>query len=233
MIRPRMMAIAAAAVIALSGCGGSGDEPKAKPKSDLSNLSANALLAKAKTQIEKESSVTIKGSGNDGGNEIGMNISYVAEDASGTVTLDGSEMTLLKVGEKAFFKAGDDFWKAQAGEEAAMIISLVDGRWIKADGSSDFADLVSLTQRSFLSEEILDPEGKVTKGTSKKIDGVDCLALNDDEEGTLYVASDNGRPIRLVGEGESQGNLNFSYDEVDAPKAPASADVVDLAALGG
>lgn len=229
MIRPRMMVIATAALIALSGCGGSGDEPKA----DLSNLSANALLAKAKTQIEKQSSVTIDGSGNDGGNEIGMNISYTAKDASGTVTIDGSEMTLLKVGGRSFFKAEDEFWKAQAGEESATIIDLVDGRWIKADGDSDFADLVSLTNRSFLSEEILDPDGKVTKGKAKKVAGVDCLALNDDEAGTLYVASDDGRPIQLMGEGESQGDLSFSYDSVDAPKAPASADIVDLAALAG
>ena len=230
MIRTRLTVIAAAAVIALSGCGGSSDG--AKSTSDVSNLSADALLVKAKGEVGSNQTISVKGTGVDAGSKMVVNLTFVGKDSSGTIEIDGDKIKLLSVDGKSYFKAEDSFWKSQAADQADQIIALVNGRWIKADGSSDYADLVTLAKRSFITSA-LKPDGTLKKGTPKTISGVDCLALIDGSSGTLYVAKDDGRPIQLASKKSSDGDLKFTYDKAAAPKAPKASDVFDFASVTG
>jgi hypothetical protein len=119
-----------------------------------------------------------------------------------------------------------------AGGQADAIISMVDGRWVSANSASGFEEFASFADRSFLVDEVLKPENTPTKGTSKTVEGVECLALDDGKEGTLYLAADDGRPIQ-IDDPKDQGDLTFSYEDQDAPKAPAASEVVDLSKLAG
>ena len=219
MLRSRVVAVAAAAALVLAGCGGS-------DKSDLSDLSVSKLLAKAKTAVASEKSVSISGEGKeDSGSTIGLDVHYVGKDASGKVSIDGDELRFLKVDEKTFFKAEDSFWKSMSGDQADTIIAVINGRWIQTHGEQDFADLVSFADRSFLADNVLKPDATPKKGDPKTVDGVKCLAL-EDGEGTLYLAADDARPIQ-IDDGKDGGILRFSYKDQEAPQAPASSQILD------
>lgn len=228
MVRSRVAAVAAAAALVLAGCGGS-DEPAAK-KADLSDLSASKLLVKAKAAVKSEPSISIKGEGVDEGSTIGLDVRYVDKDASGTITLNGDELQFLRVDDETYFKAGDSFWKSMGGDQADTIIAVINGRWIRTNGEKDFEELVSFADRSFLFDELLKPENTPTKGESKTVEGVKCLAL-EDGEGTLYLAADDGRPIQ-INDGTKGGNLTFSYEDQDAPKAPSASQILDSNEFG-
>jgi hypothetical protein len=230
MTRSRFAAVVAAAALVLAGCGGS-DEPATK-KADLSDLSASKLLAKAKAAVKSEDSITISGEGKDEGSTMSLDMHYVDEDAWGTIAFDSDELRVLRVDDQAFIKAGDSFWKSMVGDEAGAILSEIDGRWVIANAASGFGEFASFADRSFLADEMLKPENTPTRGESKTVEGVECLALDDGDEGTLYLAKDDGRPIQ-IDDGTEGGALTFSYEDQDAPKAPAASDVVDLSRLAG
>lgn len=227
-VRLRLTTLVVVSTFALVGCGGGSDI-----KDDVSDLSSTALLAKAKKAVAAEESVTIEGKGAEEGTEIEIDMSYAGDTASGTIAVDGSEFQLLGAGGKAYFKAADDFYREGAGEDAEQIITLIDGRWVLADPANpDFADLASFVEKDDFFGELLKPDGDVTKGKGKTIDGVECVSLVDDSNGTFYFAKDGGRPISLISTGDDGGTLTFSYDEVEEVKAPTADEIVDLAELG-
>lgn len=234
MTRSRFAAVVAAAALVLAGCGGSDEPSPKKPdqveptKADLSHLSASKLLDKAKTTVKSEASVSIKGGTKSEGTTMDVDVHYSDEDAWGTLSYDGAELRVLRLDE-TFVKANDAFWKS-IGETDATISS-VDGRWMNATGNSGFEQFLSFAERSFVADEVLKPENKVTKGESKTIEGVECVALVDGDDGTLYVAAEDGRPIQIDFAGDA-GTVTFSYEDQETPKAPPASDVVDAPALG-
>jgi hypothetical protein len=228
MNRMRALAILVAVLLAatgLSACGSS---------SDVSGLSTTKLLAKAKTAVKKEKYVSLKGTIKQSTNETGIDLNYIAKDSHGTITVQGAGMELETVAGKTYFKPSDEFWKAQMASSASAIIKLINGRWIVADPSnSSFKQIVDIAARSFVTDQILDPAGKVKKGKEKKVNGIDCIALTT-SDGTLYLDKSDGKPVQIVGTGkEASGKADFTYDKIPAPKAPSKAQTVDLSQLGG
>lgn len=230
MSRNRIPAILTALLLGLallSGCGSS--------KDDLSGLSTSKLLSKASAQVKNAKYVKIAGKVENSGNETALDLSYVGKDSHGTITLGGTTLELESVDGTTYFKPSDDFWKQQMGaKNAAQIIKVIDGRWIIADPKNqNFAQLVELASRDFVTKEILKPDSKVTKGKGKSVNGVDCITL-DTSSGTLYLDQENARPVQIVGKGsDGAGKADFSYGKIDAPTAPAKDEQVDLAQLGG
>lgn len=227
MSRSRLAVAAAATALLLGGCGGSDDSGSEGP--ELESLSAAQLLDKAKTAIESEPSVSLTGEGTDGDTTIAIDMSYVEQDAEGSIAVGGDELRILRVDDENYFKAEDSFWQTMGGDQADLIIATIDGRWIRTSGEADFVELVSFAGREFMTNELLEPETPPEKGEPETVEGVDCLTLTSDS-GTLYLAADDGRPIQI--ESQEEGNLMFSYDEQEAPEAPAESDVIASSELG-
>jgi hypothetical protein len=224
---PRIPAIATAVVLAgavLAGCGSS--------SSDLSGLSATTLLSKATTQLAKEPYITLRGDITDSGGQTGLDLSYVGDDSHGTITLKGAELELQTVAGQTYFKPSDSFWKAQMGANAVSVIKLINGRWIIADPTNQsFGQLIQLASKDFVTKDVLDPSGTVTKGKETRINDILCIPLKT-KDGTLYLDAKTARPVQIVGNGSGgTGKADFSYDLVDAPTAPAKKDTVDLSSL--
>ena len=142
------------------------------PRTTVSDLSANQILAKAEKALAAADSVTIEGKGKDDETEIEIDMGFAGDTASGSIAVDAVEFELLGAAGKAYFKATDDFYRENAGEGADELLALIDDRWVLADpGNPDFKDLASFVSRGDFFDELLDPEGEVTKGDEKTIDG--------------------------------------------------------------
>lgn len=212
--------------------------PASSSSADVAALSADALFAKAKQTLGTKD-VHIKGTATESSEKVALDMSYVGQDATGSMTVNGGKLTLLTVGGSTYFKADQAFWKAADPTEASKILAIVGDRWIKIDPTdSSFGEMASMATRDFLTQDLLAPEGKITKGEPKTIEGVDCLALVDTNTangGTLYVDSSDAKPIQVVPSAgaKSGGELNFDYSAGTIPAAPAASDVLDFSALQG
>jgi hypothetical protein len=190
-------------------------------------------MAAAKAYLADASHpVHVKGSGTSGGQAISIDMQYVGSDSSGSYGIMGGTAQLISAGGSVYLKFDNALWSSAAPTQAAQIEALVGSKWIKADPkNSEFAEFTSLASRSFITDQILASSSTLSLGAPTTVDGVACQALVG-ANGTLYVASDNSRPIRLLGTGQAV-SLDFTYASAPAPAAPAAANVLDLSALGG
>lgn len=224
MKRSRIAAAVVAATVTLSGCGGS-------DKADISDLSADKILAKTKKAALAADSVSVEGEGTDDGTTIEVDLEFAGDDGSGSIEVDGTEIELLGVDGDAFFKAGPELYSS-FGADGEQVAALIGDKWIIVDpNDSNFSDFASFASRDGFFKSLLDPEGKVTKGKKKTIDGVETIGLKS-KSGTLYVDVKDGRPISLE-KGKEGGSLSFDYDDVDVPEAPTADEVFDLSQLTG
>jgi len=256
MPRPRLalVLVPAAAAIALAACSsGTSGSPvtdtssapssassapqSATPSTDLAALSASELLAKVTAAVAHDD-VHISGTAVSDEQAVSLDMSYVGDDASGSMTVSGAKLALLNVDGVSYFKADEAFWKAAAPSDAEQVAALIGDRWIKVDPTdANFGEMASIATRKFLTTSVLKPTGSITKGEPKTIDGVNCLTLVDTDpkegNGLLYVDAADGKPIRIApGEGsDSKGELDFDYSPPAIPPAPAASDVLDSSAL--
>lgn len=227
-IRVRLSALIAASALVLAGCGGSdGDSGDG-----VADLSANKILAAAEKQLAQEDFITIDGKGSDeeSGNEIEVDLAFAGKTASGTVGVSGMTLEVLKADGRAYFKADKEFFQSSGAPAEAM--DLIGDKWVLIDPANpSFAEIGNFVDKKGFFEELLEPDGKVTKGKGKTVNGVECVALKSDD-GTFYFDKSDGKPVSLVTTDDGEGTLDFSYDEVDEAEAPPADEVLDLTQLG-
>lgn len=222
----RALAVLLAAVlgILLTGCGSTPSQAK---------LSTSALLTKARAYIQAQDNVSLSGRIAQGGAETAIDLAYSGQDSVGTITLSGAQIQVESIGGKTYFKPSDAFWSQQLPKaQATLVTKLINGRWIIADPSnSDFTQLIQISKRAFITDEVLTPTGKVIKGKVTTISGTKAIPLTLDN-GAIYLADSDARPLQVKGSGGGgSGTATFSYAKVTIPAAPAAKDQVDLAKL--
>ena len=223
--RARLSALLLAFSLALVGCGGS---DTSEGSGDIADLSPDQVIAAAEQQLAAEEFVSIKGKGTDRdeGTELEIDLGFVGDTASGTITTNGMELELLKADGQTYFKAGEEFFTS--GGSDAETMDLVGGRWVLVDAANPtFGELVSFVSKKDFFEQLLDPDGKVTKVDDKTVNGVECIGLKSTDS-TLYFDAEDGKPISLVTTEDGSGTLDFTYDEIAEAEAPPAAEVVDL-----
>jgi hypothetical protein len=199
----------------------------------LSTLTAAQLLAKSGEALDAAEQIHVKGTGTDQGQQVAIDYSFAKTNSSGSITISGQKIELLAVDKVVYFRAPDSFWKQFAGPNAAAVLKVVSGKWIKvAAGDKNFDSFSGISDRAAFVKDFLTPEGAVKLGTPKSVNGVDCLALDAGSGDTMYVAKADARPIRQVSVGASKGLVDVTYDGVTEPTAPPAADVVDSSKLG-
>lgn len=219
----RLSVLALVAVFALVGCGGA--------YKGVSDQSPTKLLATAKKQLADETYVKVKGTIKDGSTAGKIDIGFAGDTAAGSFTVEGGDVQMLKAGGKAYVKASDEFLRANAGDSADQVIQLINGRWIVTTASDpNFGELASLLSKKAFFADLLKADGKVTKGKAKKVNGVDCVSL-EDSEGILYFDKSDGKPIELYSKAK-EGAVEFTYDKFAKATAPAADDIVDLSQAG-
>jgi hypothetical protein len=240
----RTGAAGVAAALLLAGCGSSGGgggggsassaAPASKPASQVKDLPADQVLAKAKQALASAKSVhfTAKGtSSSDGDISFDMKLAQ-GPNATGTIGAAGQELKIVRVGQDAYI-SGNEALLASLSQGRAVA-----GKWIKMPASTPgLSSLLDVTDLSKGMGEVLKAKGKLSIGTSKVVDGKQTVALVDSDPsggGTLYVSAE-GTPYPLLIEpaaaSKDKGSAHFS--EYDAPVTvtpPPASDVIEAPA---
>ncbi|MEP6598975.1 MAG: hypothetical protein ABJB98_05940 [Actinomycetota bacterium] len=236
---------------ALAGCGGStggngtpasGAASSATASSgsgaDLSSLTAQQLLDKAKAELAAAKSFRVTGNAISDGTAVAVDMGFTAAGSAGSVTLGGAKIELRSIGQTMYFRAPDSFWRKQLGGKADVVLAVVSGKWIKTSPTDPrYADLGSFTSRQQFIDTLQGDAsaGQMVKTDGKTIDGVDCLGLKN-ADSILYLAKDTARPIAAepVPGTKDVGQAKFSdYDAVPEVTAPPVAETIDATKLGG
>jgi len=215
------------ALLLVAGCGGA-------KANGVDKLSPQAAIAKVKHDLATVKTVHVRGHFVDTGKTYAIDLRLKHGAGSGTITIAGGRMDVVRLGDIAYFR-GDVAALRAAGATTAQA-GLVAGRWLKGSATTgDFAGFAALLDLDQLTSQLLTPSGTVAKGKPATIGGAKAIALVDKGEqgGTLYIAlTGRALPLRVVNTGSSPGTIDFfDYDAGVSVSAPAGA--IDLSKLGG
>ena len=220
------LALAAAIVLAIAGCGGSSSSGNG-----LESKSAQQILEATKAAASTASSVHIQGSIVTGGKPIALDMELLrGKGGKGTISQEGFTIQLIQTGGAVYINGSADFYKHVSGSAAA---ALLQGKWLKAPANSgELASLAELTNLGKLIDTALAGHTSVTKGETTTIEGQKAIPLKDTAQGgTLYVAA-TGKPypLQIVKTGKESGKVVFSrWDQPVTLAAPPGA--IDIGAL--
>jgi hypothetical protein len=214
----------------LAGCGGGGGGGGSD--NGVADKTADEIVADATTAAKNADSVYVHGSGTNEGQELAIDLHLVADQGgAGHIAVSGLSFDVVRIGDTAYFKGDDAFWKQFGGDAAAQLFA---DKWVKAPATGDLASLASLTDTGELFDGILGSHGTLEKGDETDVDGNPAIAVNDTEQdGTLYVSTeDEPYPLKLETGEESEGSILFEdWNEDYDLEAPEGA--IDMSQLQG
>jgi hypothetical protein len=230
--------VAVSAAVLLAGCGGSSASSAASSTAASGNgvadKTADEILAATTTAAKAESSVHVSGKGTSGGQTMGIDLQLSkGKGGFGSITLAGDTLQIVSDGTTVYFKGDKAFWTNQANAQAATLIG---DRWLKAPASNtSFASLAQFADFDTAVGQFIKPDGAITKGDQKSVNGTPALALVS-TSGSLWVAT-TGAPLPLqISNGKPGEELTFADwgTAVDVTgQVPTAKDTVDLSKLGG
>lgn len=207
---------------------------------DFTEQSGEEIAQTAKDAMAGLESVRVSGAITSDGQEISLDLAVsTAGECAGTISLGGASAELVGADGKAWFKPSNEFWQAQAGEQAQTIIDLVAGRWVVMSG--DDAGFGEFCQLDSLLDELVSGEDDSTyeKGDVSDVEGSEAIAVTstgDDGTSVGYVQVDGEHYLVKVEvtSGDEPGAITFSDFDAEVPaEAPPAEDTVDLDELGG
>ena len=214
------MGVAIAAT--MTGCGGD----------DFADGSAKDIIKASATDMGKLKSVHLNADITSDGSNVTMDLSLDTDgNCEGTVGVGGGSADILGIGDQAWYKADEAFWRANAGDQADQIIALVGDKWV-VDPEGQFSSFCDLDG---LLEDIGDPEGvedAKTDGT-EDVDGDEAVKVVGDDDGsetTAFIAVDEPHYILKVEvTGDDEGEATFSdFDKDVDVEAPGADEVIEL-----
>jgi hypothetical protein len=216
--------------LVLAGCGGHGSSAKSNGEA---SKSADKVLADAKAAADGASSARVSGSIVSGGTPITLDLTMARGQAKGSMSTSGLSFDLIRIGNTAYIRGSDDFYKHFAG---AAIAQLLHGKWLKASIiSGRFASLEPLTSIALLFDKVASNHGKLANDGAKTFKGQQTVEIRDTSDNSkLYVAA-TGKPypVAIVGGKKGQsGTITFS-DWNKSLSVSAPQDAIDISKVGG
>jgi hypothetical protein len=231
-----VLVAAALGLIGSAGCGGSdsgsGGSTKAA-ESALKGLSAEEVLTKVQTAAKAAKSAKVVGEIVQGTDTTKLDLLLTAGGGgSGTVEQNGSTFELVVIGKDVYVKPDAKTLKALSGGNAA-VEKLIGDKYIKTTTDNpSFSSLSGTLSLPGFIESVLTPDGKLSLGPGKDINGTPTIALTDGDAkggGNLYVA-DSGTPYPLLLEppatSSDKGQVTFSDWDKEVTLTPPPADQV-------
>ena len=235
-VRLALVPLVAAAAL-LAGCqtaGGTTPTPTTAPAGNgVAALSADEILAKTKTAFAAAKSFHVKGEKVEDKQTTKVDLKFAGTSMAGTIDTDGVTLEIISIGNDLYMKAPDAFWATIIPPaQQSTALGLLKGKYVKLPATnpmlSSFKDL-------FKTDEMVKPDGTVSKGQEKTINGTPAIGLVDSsDQSVLYIAT-TGEALP-VAEQNKDGQTEIEFSEFNATfdiKAPATADVFDLTPFMG
>lgn len=228
-MRTGVLAVLVASAVLLSGCGGSGAKSNGEASKAPKQVVADALKAAVGA-----SGVHVSGSILSSGTSITMNIRIVkGAGGSGEMSQQGLSFQLIRVGDKAYIKGSDAFWKKFGGAGVALLLH---DKWLSGSATTgNLASLTSLTDIPKLFNGALGAHGTLKNEGETTYKGQKAVAIKDATKGgMLYIAATGTPyPLAIVGpKGSKAGAITFDeWNKTVSISAPKGA--VDIGSLGG
>jgi hypothetical protein len=252
------LAAAAAALFLLAGCssstsgsgsagGGTATGPGGTTASGASgggqaagngvdSLSADEILAKAKTALSSADSVHVHGGGKSGGSAVTMDLKIKGSSGgTGKMSLNGANFEITRIDSTVYLRADEKFYTSR-GIPAAQAKTL-STKWIKGTtADKNLAEVGQFTDIKQLTEALLTPDSTIKKGERKTVKGKNAIGITDDTGSTMWISLD-GDPVPLqLTPGDDPGDsgvIDFDGygDDVQLSEPPA-AEVIDASQAG-
>lgn len=239
-----LVAAAGASCLAVAACGSSGSAsagaaPSASSTVDpLAGLSAAKVQAKTVADAEAAPSLTMKGSIAQSGQSFTVNLGIKpGHGCTGTIGMGAKgSLKLIVINKTVYLNADNAFWKANSGAEAATVIALIDGRYIKASASdSNVSPWAQLCDVSQLFSSDGPTSGPLTKEAITTLNGTRVLPLKS-ADGMAYV-TDTSKPelVQLSAPKGAKNGSGLVAVTMDVPvtlTVPPASQVIDGSKLG-
>jgi hypothetical protein len=211
---------------ALAGCGGGSSSGNG-----VASKSADDIVSAASRAITHASSVHVSGSIVSGGVPLNLDLTLASgKGGSGQMSEGGLAFKIVNIGKTVYIQGTRAFWQHFGGTAAAR---LLDGKWLKAPASGQFASLAALTNMQRLMGSILSTHGSLKKGSTTNVNGHQVIAVTDKRQGgTLYVATTGPPyPVEIMRQGAGGGKIVFDHFNQPVSLTPP-ANAVDLSQFG-
>jgi hypothetical protein len=221
-----------------SGASGSTSAGGSSTSADpLSGKSGNQVAAQAVSDLKSAPSFTMKGTIDQSGSALGVNLAYkVGTGCEGTVSQAGKgSFDIVVIGSTAWLKPDDAFWRSYSGSNAAQVIALLGGRYLKGSTSNkNTAEFAKLCDANSLVSSMTLPKN-VSKGQVTTLNGQRVLPLTDSRQGSTMYVTDTSKPeiVELVA--TKPGNSGKVIFAVGAPVSltvPPATQTVNGAPFG-
>jgi hypothetical protein len=192
------------------------------------------VLADAKSAASSASSVHVSGSIVSGGTPITLDLTTArGKGAKGSMSTNGLQFDLVRIGDTAYIRGSDAFYKHFAG---AAVAQLLHGKWLKASiVQGRFRSLAPLTSIDLLFAKIGASHGKLVNDGKATYKGQQVVTIRDTSDNSkLYVAATGTPyPVAIVGGGKGQsGTITFGdWNASVSLSAPKGA--IDISKIGG
>jgi hypothetical protein len=217
--------------VLLTGCGG--QSKSAKPNGEASKP-ADRVFADAKSAATSASSAHVAGNLVAADTPITLDLDLArGKGAKGSMTTDGLQFDIVRMGDTAYIRGSDAFYRHFAG---SAIAQLLHGRWLKASVTqSRFRSFAPLTNLGLLFAKVSSGHGKLVNDGETTYKGQSVVAIRDTSDNSkLYVAATGTPyPVAIVGRRKGQsGTITFSaWNKPIALSAPKGA--LDISQFGG
>ena len=210
---------AAAAVLLLAACGSSPLEGKTGPE----------IVTAAIDALEAAGAVHIAGSIDQDGEEGEVDLHLQGDDATGTISLGGAELELLRVDGTVYLKGSSDFWGTSGMPDE--VASMFEDQWVVMpdEAATEFDDF---TLAGFVTE-LRDTDSPVKDDVrTDSVDGDDVVVVEQEDGDTMTVLdADNPYPLKATSEDSPDGVTFSRFGEEEEISAPD--DALDLAEMMG
>lgn len=236
------MAAAAAAAAAYLGCLATGAQAStasgaSNGRDPLAGQSATEVSIEALANLKAASSLTMAGTLYDSGTKFTLDLGLKpGHGCAGTLGMGSKgSFKLVVIGKTVYFNPDKQFWESAGGANAAAVIALVHGRYIKTSTSDkDIAAVATLCNISTAIGSVK-VTGSFTKGALTTLHGVRVLPL-ENSSGVIDV-TDTSKPevvaiIGPKGTATGDGALTFSVGAQVTLAAPPASQVINGAQLG-
>jgi len=227
-MRTGALAVLVACMVLLAGCGSSGAKSNGEAQKTGKQVAADTLAAALSA-----GAVHISGAIVSSGTHLTLDIRIVkGKGGTGEMSEQGLKFQLIRVGDKAYIKGSDAFYKKFAG---AGVAALLHDKWLAGSATSgNLASLTSLTDIAKLFNGALGSHGTLENKGETTYKGQKVVAIEDTVKGgTLYVAATGTPyPVAIVSPNNGKTGL-ITFDDwnksvgISAPKG-----AIDIGSLG-